>query len=293
LPGGGFRAVVGDGRGLDYDAGLRQQGHDGIAHFFRGFHPRKFGGSGRGERCWSAHEQHASAAPQSGFGQGVSHSSARAVGEIAHGIDLLPRRASGDQYGLAAQILRRAESFHHGSDDGFILSEAPRADHAAGQVSRAWFDDPDAALVENLEIRLRCRMIPHVDVHRGRDHDWRSRREIQSGQEIAGNALRELRDHIRSSGHDDEGINRLCDRNVLDGRIQIRFLPARGKHSCDDFFSGKGSEGEGADELLSGAGHDDLHADAAILQQANDFGGLIGCDAAGDTEGDLHDMFDC
>ena len=65
-------------------------------------------------------------------------------------------------------------------------------------------------------------------------------------------------------------------------------LLAGSEHAGDDFFSGEGSEGEGLNELLGGAGHDDLHADAAILQQADNFGGFVGCDSAGDAEGDFH-----
>ena len=61
----------------------------------------------------------------------------------------------------------------------------------------------------------------------------------------------------------------------------------------DDFFSGERSKGKGPDKLLGGAGHDDLHADTAILQLADNFSGFVGCDSAGDAEGDFHGIFDC
>ena len=67
----------------------------------------------------------------------------------------------------------------------------------------------------------------------------------------------------------------------------MQFL-SRCEHAGDNFFSGKGGEGKRLDELLGGAGHDDLHTDATILQQANDFGCLVSCDAASDAQSDLH-----
>ena len=42
LLGGVFRAIVGDGGGLDHDAGCGQKLQNGIAHFFGGFDPRDF-----------------------------------------------------------------------------------------------------------------------------------------------------------------------------------------------------------------------------------------------------------
>ena len=188
-----------------------------------------------------------------------------------------------------AKILRRAESFQHSGDDGFIFGQAAGAGHAAGEISGAGLNDLHAALAENFEIRLRRGMIPHVHVHRGRDDDGRGGREIERGQKIAGDSLREVRENVGRGGSDDEGIDRLRDGDVLDGGVDVGLMLFAGReHAGDDFFSGESGEGERADELLGGAGHDDLHADAAVLQQADDFRGLISCDSAGDAESDLH-----
>ena len=157
------------------------------------------------------------------------------------------------------------------------------------RVACAGLDDLHAALPQNLQIRLRGRMIPHVDVHGGRHDNRRGGREIERGQEVAGDALREVSQNVGRGGRDHERVDGLRDRDVLDGGIDVgRMLLAGSEHAGDDFFSGERGEGEGANELLGGAGHDDLHANAAVLQQADDFRRLVGCNPAGNAEGDLH-----
>ena len=69
---------------------------------------------------------------------------------------------------------------------------------------------------------------------------------------------------------------------------RLGLLLARSEHAGDDFFSGKSGKGERSNKFLGGAGHDDLHLDAAILQQADDLRSLIRRDAAADAERNLH-----
>ena len=132
-------------------------------------------------------------------------------------------------------------------------------------------------------------MVPHIDIHRRRDNDGCSRREIQGRQEIRRDALREVSQNIGCRGNDDEGIDRLGDCNMLDGGINIRLVFLAGReHASNDFLSGERSECEGLDELLGGVGHDDLHANATVLQQTQHFRCFVRRDSAGDAEGDLH-----
>ncbi len=192
------------------------------------------------------------------------------------------------------KVLRCAESFQYRGNNGFVVGETSSADHATGEISRARFDDFHTTLAKDLEVRLSRGIVPHVHVHRRRDDDGRSGREEECCEEVARNSLREMRDDVGSGGSNQERIDGLRDGDVFDRRIDIGFvLFAGGEHAGDDFFSGKGGEGEGPDEFLGGAGHDDLHADTAILQQANDLGCFIGCDSTGNAEGDLHGIFDC
>ncbi len=60
------------------------------------------------------------------------------------------------------------------------------------------------------------------------------------------------------------------------------------EHPSDNFFSGKRREGERTKKFLGGARHYDLHADAAILQQADNFGSLVSRNAASHTQSNLH-----
>ena len=80
----------------------------------------------------------------------------------------------------------------------------------------------------------------------------------------------------------------LSDGNVLNGRFDVGLRFVRAEQVGNDFFAGERCEGERTNELLRGAGHHDLHAKAAILQQADDLRRLVGRDPTGDTQGDFH-----
>ena len=67
-------------------------------------------------------------------------------------------------------------------------------------------------------------------------------------------------------------------------------LLARSEHSGDNFFSGERREGKRPYEFLGGAGHDDLHANTAILHQADDLCSLVGRNSASDAEGNFHSV---
>ena len=75
--------------------------------------------------------------------------------------------------------------------------------------------------------------------------------------------------------------------------LHSQAVSAPREHAGNDFFSGERGEGERTYKLLGGARHDDLHADAAVLQQADNFRRFVGRDAAGDAERDFHGCFDC
>ena len=167
---------------------------------------------------------------------------------------------------FSREILSCSKSFKDGSDNGFVFGETSLAHHAAGEISGAGLDHFHTPLAQDFQIRLGCRMIPHVDVHGRRDHDRCRGGEVKSSQEVSGDALREVGQNIRRSRNHDERINRLCDGDMLDGRIDVGFMLFAGReHPGDHFFSGERGKGKRLDEFLSGAGHDDLHANAAIL----------------------------
>ena len=126
----------------------------------------------------------------------------------------------------------------------------------------------------------------------GRNHHRRGRGQIERGQKIVGDALREFGEKVSRGRHHQQGINRLRHRDMLDGRIDIGLsaflVAARGKHVGNNFFAGERGKGERANKLLRPLGHDDLHPDAAVLQQAHNFGRLVGRNAAADSERNFH-----
>jgi len=96
-------------------------------------------------------------------------------------------------------------------------------------------------------------------------------------------------DRVGRGGDYNERIDRLRNRNVLDGGIDIGLmLFARRKHTGDHFFTGERCEGKGTNKFLRRARHHHLHANSTILQQANDFRGFVSRDAAGHTQSDFH-----
>ena len=135
-------------------------------------------------------------------------------------------------------------------------------------------------------------MIPHVHVHRGGDHDRNCGRQIKRGKKVSRDALREVRQNVRGGRDDKQRVNGLRHRNVFDGGIEVGFMLLAGsEHAGDDFFSGERGEGKRSYEFLGGAGHDDLHLDAAVLHQAYDLRSLVRRDSASNAERNLHKQF--
>ena len=110
------------------------------------------------------------------------------------------RRSGRDQHGFAREVLCDAEALQRSRDNLFRPGQAPGADHATGQISAAWRDHVNTAAAQDFKTRLRGRMLPHVDVHGGRDNDRRGGGEIERTEEVVGDALGELRERIAVAG---------------------------------------------------------------------------------------------
>ena len=109
----------------------------------------------------------------------------------------------------------------------------PGPDHAAGQKPSSGFDDHVAALAQNSQIRLRGRMIPHVGVHRRRQHHRSGEGQIRGGQEIVGQAVGEFRQQIGSGRRDHQDLILLRHADMLDRAGQRIFGARRGKQVGD------------------------------------------------------------
>ena len=109
-------------------------------------------------------------------------------------------------------------------------------------------------------------MVPHVNVHGRRHHNWRSSCQIKRAEKIAGYALGEFSENVRRCRSNQQRIDGLCHSDMLDRGINIRMLAGtRTEHICNNFFAGECRKGERPNELLGSVGHDDLHADPAVL----------------------------
>ena len=113
--------------------------------------------------------------------------------------------------------------------------------------------------------------------------------EIQRAEEVVGDALRKLaREHRRLPEQPASAsiawATAMC--SIADSMLACE--SSRAEHIGDDFFSGERCKGERTNKFLRGASHDDLHANAAVLQQAHNFCRLVGRDSAGNAESNLH-----
>ena len=135
-------------------------------------------------------------------------------------------------------------------------------------------------------------MVPHIHIHGGRDHYRRSGRQIECGEEIVGDALREFGEDVRGSGHDQQRVDGLGDRDMLDGGVDVGrgIFAARREHFGNDFFAGERGKSQRANKLLRGPCHHHLHTDAAILQQAHHLCRLVGRNAAADSKSNFHEF---
>ena len=101
--------------------------------------------------------------------------------------------------------------------DSFRLGQASRSDRSAGQQAFFRFDDHVAALAQHCQIFLRGRMLPHIVVHRGRQHHAAGERQVHGGEEIVRQAVRQARQQIGGGRRDHQDFVVLRDRDVLDG----------------------------------------------------------------------------
>ncbi len=269
--------------------------HDGGVHLCGG-DDRDEGAAGGGrERSGRGDEDDLRAALAGGFGEGVAHLAGGAVAEEADGVECLARAAGGDEDGLGGEVLDVAGRGcgEDGFDDGVEICEAAGAGHAAGEIAGVGIYEVHTAAAQEGDVGLGGRVIPHVDVHGGGDDDRSFGGEEQGGEEVVGEAVGHLREDVGGGGGDDDDVGELGLGDVLDlacgieaggGRLRCGFLVRGfGPEAGDDLVAGEGGEGERADELLGGASHDDVDVGSALLEEADQLGGLVGGDSPGDA----------
>jgi hypothetical protein len=113
-------------------------------------------------------------------------------------------------------------------------------------------------------------VLPHPGVHRGRDEERAAVRERSLGEDVVGEAVRELRHRVRGEGRDHEQV----------GPLEVRVGIGRGR------FARQREEGLGADELLGAPRRKRQNVVSRLDEEADELAGLVGRDAAGDPEQD-------
>ena len=132
---------------------------------------------------------------------------AGAVAEEADRVERLARPARRDEDALARERARRPpEELAAARDDRLRLGHPARADLALGELAALGADELDAPRAQRLDVRLRRRVLPHAHVHRGRDEDRAAEGERGLGQDVVGEAVRELRERVRRERRDDEQV---------------------------------------------------------------------------------------
>ena len=115
--------VVGDGGGEDRDVRFLDPILDGLIHLLRGLDGNEVDSVGDVDDGGSGNENHAMAALLGGFGEGVTHFSRGAIGEVANGIDGLAGGACGDEdgHGFVLTAFDDSEDFFDGSESAHAL----------------------------------------------------------------------------------------------------------------------------------------------------------------------------
>ena len=169
-----------------------------------------------------------------------AHPSRRAVADEAHGVDRLARAARRHEDVLPLQRAAAGEQIEGGGDDLVRLRHPADAELALRRLTLVRADEDDAATSQRFRVRTRRRVRPHARVHRRRDEHRSAVRERRLGEDVVGEAVRELRERVRRARGDDEQVGaRQVEVDVVAGR------PAR-----------EGAKGLGGDEPL-GAGRDE------------------------------------
>ena len=69
---------------------------------------------------------------------------------------------------------------------------------------------------QHFDVGARRFVLPHVVIHGGREHHRPAKRQIEGGEKIVRQAVREFRQHVGRGGRDEQQIMLLRDADMLD-----------------------------------------------------------------------------
>ena len=153
--------------------------------------------------------RHGGAAPGRLVGQREAHPPRGAVADVADAVDRLARAPGGHEHPEPVERARRAG--RHDRLDGD--QQLGRLAQAAGaplplrsERAGAGVQNGDPARAQDVQVGLRRRVRPHLVVHRRGDEDGAGGGEGGRGDEVVGEAVRELGDRVRRGRRDQVGV---------------------------------------------------------------------------------------
>ena len=212
VPGDAFDPPVGDRGGHHRDID-RERGLAGGQHLRRGLDRHQLY-PGRGRLLRRTRNQHRLGAERGERGRDRMALLARGmVGDIAHRVDRLARRAAGDQGATSGEPRIALQHPLDRGDDLQRLGHAARTNLAAGEFAGTRPDPHHPASVERGQIGLGRRMRPHHQIHCRGDQHRLVRGEQRRRRQIIGQARGHARDQIGGGRrHDDQiGLARQPD----------------------------------------------------------------------------------
>ncbi len=149
----------------------------------------------------------------------------------------------------------------------------------AGEPADGGLDDDGAAAAERGHVLLGGRVLPHLGVHGGREDDRAAGGQERVGEQVVGEAVGGLGEHVGRGGRDDHQVGVLADADV---RYLVDVVPDLRR----DRVAGQGGPGRGADEVQRGGGGHHADVVARLREPSQQLTGLVGGDAAADPQND-------
>jgi len=241
--------------------------------------PTDDGGGGAGGSASTKTVCDVGPAPGRLRGRREPHLPARAVAQVADGVDRLVRRPRGDEHPHTAQVLPGSEHRARGVEDDLGLGHAPDTGIARGQRALVGSHDHRAAVSQQLDVRPGRGVTPHPRVQRRSEHDRTRRLEERRGEQVVRQPEREAREQVRGGWRDDGELRAASEPDVQDGIGLLEHVAVHG-------LAREGREGRRTDEPRRGRRHHGLDVGASVDQQAKERDRLVRSDAARNPEED-------
>ncbi len=275
----GIDGVIVRDRGYrNEDIGLLRPRHHGFVHVARSDHVNALHARWSGEHRCAGHERHLRAGLYRRLRDGVAHFPGALIRHSTHRVDRLIGRSCRDQDFFFGKCLgtERSRDF---CEDLPGLEHPPHTTLAVGMVAFSRAEDAHAVGAQALDVALRRRVLPHLHVHRRRDHERAAARKAKRRKQVVAESVRDFGEEIGRCrrDHDDVPVARELDVAHAVGHARV---PHIGVHR----LAGERLKRRRCDEAAGRLGHHDAHVGAGLDEKARQLGRLVGGDSAGDPE---------